>query len=126
MKRLGILILAAAALLAGCAGFQASHLSAAPAASSVAVVATLATNECEAATAADYTGVIVARRQAARLLRLQQISIATAVAVQRLADDARAALDGACPNGRTNPEAIATARAARLQLAKLLEAPHAN
>ncbi|MGE0350956.1 hypothetical protein [Hydrogenophaga sp.] len=124
-SKLSILVVTLA-MLAGCATAPTPvQLEAASARSAIYGVATLAKNDCEAQTAADYTGVIVARRQAASLLRAKKIPVATAVNVQRLADEARAALDAACPGGRPDPEAIAVARAARAQIIQALEAPHA-
>lgn len=124
-----ILAAVAALLLAACAASSPSktvHLQGAPAASDFTVVATLATNACEAETAADYTAVIVARRTAARLLRGGEIPVATAEAVQRLADQARRSLDNACPAGKPDAKAIASARADRAQIVKLLEQHHAH
>lgn len=122
-----LLLVAVAALAVGCASAPpAVQLQAESAQNSMHLVATLATNACEAETAADYTGVIVARRQAASLLRARKIPVATAVEVQRLADQARAALDAACASGKPNPTAIAAARAARAQIAQALEASHAH
>lgn len=127
MRKTLLLLVATLAIAAGCANTpQPVQLEAAPAKSALYAVATLATNACEADTAADYTGVIVARRQAASLLRAKKIPVATAVQVQQLADQARVALDAACPGGKPDPIAIAAARKARAQIHKALEATHAN
>lgn len=122
------IILCAALVLAACAslGQAPSTLEPAKAHATTDVVATLATNACEAAVAADYTGVIVARRQAASLLRGKKISVATAEAVQKMADQARAQLDAACPGGKPDELTIKSARALREQITKTLESGHAN
>lgn len=98
-----LLMIAAAAVLAGCAAGQAAkqELAANPAGTMV-VVATLATNACEAAAAPFVTALGVRRIAAARALRLGQIPVATAERVQAVADDARARLIAACPRGVTN------------------------
>lgn len=127
MRKTLLLVMATLAIVAGCASTpQPVQLEAAPAKSVLYAVATLATNACEADTAADYTGVIVARRQAASLLRARKIPVDTAVEVQRLADQARASLDAACPGGKPDPIAIAAARKARAQIKLALEATHAH
>ncbi len=127
MRKTALLLVAALAIVAGCASTpQPVQLEAVAARSVLHTVATLATNACEAETAADFTGVIVARRQAASLLRGKKISLAAAVRVQQLADQARAALDAACPGGKPDPVAIAKARQARAQIIHVLEASHAN
>ncbi len=126
-KTLFLLLATSLAFVAGCASSPPPvQLEAAPVRSALHAVATLATNACEAEIAADYTGVIVARRQAASLLRGKKIPLTTAVQVQQLADQARVALDAACPGGRPDAIAIATARKARAQIVQALEVSHAN
>lgn len=127
MRKIFLFLAATLALVAGCASVpQPLNLEASPVKSTMHAVATLATNACEAETAADYTAVIVARRQAASLLRAKRITVASAVQVQQLADQARAALDKACPGGKPDPAAITSARQARAQIAQVLEGSHAN
>lgn len=127
MRKTSLLLVATLAMAAGCSSTpQPVQLEAVAAKSVLHAVATLATNACEADTAADYTGVIVARRQAAGLLRAKKIPVATAVRVQQLADQARVALDAACTGGKHDPASIATARQARAQINLVLEASHAN
>lgn len=126
MRKTSLLLVATLAIVAGCASTpQPVQLEAVAAKSVLHAVATLATNACEAETAADYTGVIVARRQAASLLRAKRIPLRAAVEVQELADQARAALDAACVGGKPDVVAIAAARKARAQINQTLEASHA-
>ena len=110
-------------LLAGCAAPAAQPQTLAGSATALRLdaVATLAVGACDAHTAADYTGVIVARRAAAARLRSGQMSLAAAVQLQSLADDARAALDAACRGGRLDASALAAARNARQRMATLLQ-----
>lgn len=122
-----LFLIAAVANLAGCASAPVPvHLAVSPVKSSLYGVASLATNACEAETAADYTAVIVARRQAATMLRARKIPVETAERVQRLADHARAALDAACLGGKSDPAALASARSARARITHALEASHEN
>lgn len=121
MKR-NLLIAAAALALSACATRPPVELTPAPAAAPrIVAIATLATNECEASTAADYTAVITARLTAARLLRQAKLSRAAAIAVQDKADDARELLDRSCIGGKPDQAAIDKARAIRAEIAKLLE-----
>jgi hypothetical protein len=115
------LLLALLSLLAGCAAAPSVPLQAPKARVQLGAVATLAVGNCDVLTAADYTGVIVARRNAATLLRGGQISPDTARRVQSLADTARAALDATCRGGRLNVTALDEARAARSQINQLIE-----
>ncbi len=125
MKTLLLFVVACLVGLSGCSTNRVA-LDAAPARQSVTIVATLATNACEADTAPDYTAVIVARRRATVLLRERRISVELAEQVQHLADLARAALDRACLGGKPDPEAIQVARSARARLTELLETSHAR
>lgn len=95
------LIVMAAMVLAACAGQAARQDLAATPGGTMVVVATLATNACEAAAAPFVTALGVRRIAAARALRLGQIPVATAERVQAVADDARARLLAACPRGVT-------------------------
>lgn len=110
-------------LVGGCAVPQPPALASAPTHVRMDAIATLATNDCEAGVAAEQTAVIVARRRAAAELRAQRIGVAEAERVQRVADQARAALDQACPAGKPDATQLAAARAA---IAQLTGARHAN
>jgi hypothetical protein len=116
------LIAAAALALAACVSAPPVELVPAPTQPLRLVgVGTIATNACEAAVAGDYTGVITARLTAAKALREGKLPVARAVAVQTKADEARAALDRACPGGKPDQAQIDKARAARAEIAKLME-----
>jgi hypothetical protein len=117
-----LFIAAAALALAACASAPPVGLTPAPPQPLRMVgVGTLATNACEAAVAPELTGVIVSRLTAAKLLRDGKLPVAKASAVQAKADEARAALDRACPGGKPDHGQIDKARAARADIAKLLE-----
>lgn len=106
-------LLAIALGLTACAGMGATQsLQASPRSGGhIDAVGTLAVlGTCEYEIAPDYTAVIAARRKAAAELRGGTMSLATAQDVQRLADQARAALDMACPKGTLDPLAVARAR----------------
>jgi len=112
---LSLALLTVVGNLAGCVSAPQpapQALSSAPAALRGDATATLATNACEAAVAADYTAVIVARKQAAADLRAGRISVDRAQRMQQLADQARSALDAACPGGRPDNRQLDAARAA--------------
>lgn len=126
MKAATVMAALVAALLTGCASKQPVDLQTKRSAFGLDAVATLATNECEARTAADYTAVIVARRRAAAQLRDGRISVDQAKAVQAAADEARTALDAACADGRADERVLRTARQARARLTQLMEIQHAN
>ncbi|MBX3605355.1 MAG: hypothetical protein KF788_08790 [Piscinibacter sp.] len=64
--------------------------------------ATLATNACEAATAAGYTQTIHARKQIPRKLASGAWTASQARSVQTAADQARAALDTVCTGSTVN------------------------
>ena len=116
---LGVLIGAALLFLTACGTNQ--PLTSAPAPTRLEAVATLATNDCQAMTAADYTALITARNAAARRLRAGQLPLIVAQEVQRLGDLARADLDMACPSGRPNAAIIARARKRLHELQVTLE-----
>lgn len=122
MKRFFVCLAAAvsaALFLAGCAG-PAVELQSKPAKLRIEAVATLATNDCELQTAADYTAVIMARRTTTARLQAGRVSVDHAQRVQALADQARAALDRACATAKLDAQALAEARAARAQLTEVL------
>lgn len=126
MKAAALIAVLVAATLAGCATQQPVDLQTRSSVFGLEAVATLATNECEARTAADYTAVIVARRRAAAQLRDGRISVDQAKAVQAAADEARAALDAACAGGKVDERVLRTAQQARARLTQLMEIRHAN
>lgn len=126
MKAAALLATLAVAFLVGCAAKQPVELQTKRASFGLDAVATLATNDCEARTAADYTAVIVARRRAAAQLRDGKISVDQAKAVQSAADEARAALDVACSAGKVDELALHMAQLARDRLTQLMEIKHAN
>lgn len=125
MKAAALFATLAVALMVGCAS-QPVELQTKPSAFGIDAVATLATNECEARTAADYTAVIVARRRAAAQLRAGKISVDQAKAVQAAADEARAALDATCATGKVDELALHVAQLARARLTQVMEAKHAD
>ena len=88
----------------------------------VAAVATLATNACEAATAAGYTQTIVARRTARSKLEKGVITVEQALRVQGAADEARAALDATCAGAQTNNVMLLLAADRVNNLRKVMEA----
>lgn len=96
-------------------------LAAAPVQMRIEAVATLATNACEAETAADYTALVVVRRTAAKRLLQGTLPVTAAVMVQERADAARALLDAACPGGKPNAALIAQARERRAGINALME-----
>lgn len=112
-------LIGTALLLLGACG-SAQQLGSAPRALQVQAVATLATNPCEAATAAEYTALIVARNTAARQVRDGRLAVADAVALQGFADEARAELDAACRGGRVDEGALARARVHQAEVKQLL------
>lgn len=114
-----VAVVAATMTIAGCAG-PAVELQSKPAGLRIEAVATLATNECELQTAAEYSAVISARRTTTARLQAGMVSVAHAKRVQALADQARAALDRACATAKLDVEALAEARAARAQLTEVL------
>lgn len=105
MKRSLLLLAPALALLAGCATTGAPgavDLKARAATLAPFATATLATNACEAATAAGYTQTINARRAALKKVEAGAIGVEQAKRVQAAADEARAALDATCTGPTTN------------------------
>lgn len=112
-------LIGVALLLLGACG-TAQQLGSTPRPLQVQAVATLATNPCEAATAAEYTALIVARNTAARRLRDGRMTVADAVALQGFADEARAELDAACRAGRVDEGALARARVHQAEVKQLL------
>lgn len=126
MKAATLIAALVAATLAGCAAQQPVDLQTKRSVFGLDAVATLATNECEARTAADYTAVIVARRRAAAQLRDGRISVDQAKAVQAAADEARTALDAACTSGKVDERVLRTAKQARARLTQLMETQHAD
>lgn len=117
------LIACAALALAACATPQPAPLQA-DARASLAAVATLSTNACEAAAAPFVTALGVRRLAAASALRAGRINAGEAQLVQSLADDARRRLDAACPPGATQAAAadpaIAHARARIGEIERIL------
>ena len=106
-----LLIALAALYLAACASAPTQPLAAAPArAASMDAVATLATNPCEAATAADYTAVITLARQAARRLDAGKLAPERARRVLDLGRGAKADLDRACAGKSIDSAAVQRAR----------------
>ena len=104
-------LLAATLLLAACASPKPVALEGQPAERNVIAVATLATNDCEATTASTYTAAIMSVKVAAERVRRGTLSPDEG---QRLADlgrDAKAWLDGACPAGKLDTDALASAQA---------------
>lgn len=67
---------------------------------------------CEVDVAADYTALIIYRRQAARLVTAGKMSVPVATTVQSLGDEARRQLDAACVAQKLNPDALTAARKA--------------
>lgn len=110
MSRLGLIALAAA-MLAACASPQPVALEAGPAERNVIAVATLATNDCEAQTASTYTAAIMSVKVAADRVRKGTLPVAQAEKIKALGTDAKAWLDGACPSGRLDADALASAQA---------------
>ena len=106
-------------LLAGCAA-PAVTLAGKPAAVSFQAVATLAVGDCDAQTAADFTGLVLQRRAAAARLRDGKLSVAEATQVQARADEARFALGAACAQGTLDDVQLRKARAARSRIDQLL------
>lgn len=126
MKAAALLATLAVAFLVGCAAKQPVELQTRRASFGLDAVATLATNDCEARTAADFTAVIVARRRAAAQLRAGKISVDQAKAVQAAADEARAALDATCTTGKVDELALYVAQLSRARLTQLMEVKHAD
>lgn len=114
------LLLVSLALLVGCAAAPSAPLQAPKARVQLDAVATLSVGDCDTQTAADETAVIVARRNAAALVRGARMSADTALRIQALADTARTALNRACRGGKLDASAVAEARAARAQINTLM------
>lgn len=114
-----LLLIVAAALLATACGTQVP-LQAAPKRVGMEATATLATNACEAAIAADYTGITVAARNAERRVNAGRLDTDRARRVLDLGRGARADLDAACPRGQPDAIRIERARAALTAMRELL------
>jgi hypothetical protein len=121
------------ALMLGCASPTTSSLSKSPepvalSASApttrVMSAATLArAGTCEADVAASYTDLIISRQSAALALQRGKLAVQVAQRVQRLADQARADLDAACPDAQAklNADRLRSAQAALADIATLLK-----
>lgn len=96
-----LFVLLAALLLQACQSMPVS-LSGGTSTLAPVATATLATNPCEAATAAGYTQTINARRTALKKLQSGVITADQAKRVQAAADEARVALDASCNGAAVN------------------------
>lgn len=117
-----LILLAFAALLAGCATAPTMQ----PQAREGVVYggATLAlVGTCQTDVAAEYTVLVLSRQRAARELRAKKIPVADAIKVQELADTARAHLEAACPSPGAKLDAARrdAARTALATITKILE-----
>lgn len=119
-----LLIGAAALLLAACATPAptptAQPLQATAAARQPIVVATLATNPCEAQVAPAYTQAITLVQQTRARLAAGTVTPAVAQRVVDVGQTALEHLDAACPNRTLDPPRLAAARQAIAQMQSLL------
>lgn len=126
MKTLALLIALALGLLAGCAAPVPVTLQSPGARLQMDAVATLAVGDCDAQTAADYTGVTVEMRQAARKLRAKELPVDAARQIDALGGEVIALLGKACNRGKFDPGPMADVRSKRAEIKRLMEAPRAN
>lgn len=126
MRALALLFVVAMGLLAGCAAPVPVTLQSPGVRLQMDAVATLAVGDCDAQTAADYTGVTVEMRQAARKLRAKELPLDAARQVDALGGEVIALLAKACSRGKFDPAPMADVRAKRAQIKRLMEVPRAH
>lgn len=126
MKAIALLFVVAMGLLAGCAAPVPVTLQSPGARMQMDAVATLAVGDCDTHTAADYTGVTVQMRQAARKLRAQELPVDAARQIDALGGEVIALLGKACQRGKFDPGPMADVRTKRAEIKRLMEAPRAN
>jgi len=130
LKTLALLaLLPLLALLQGCETMPVSlggGLAVAASGISPGVVGTLATNPCEAATAAGYTAVHMANKQTIKRLAEGRITAAQAREVLSKVDQALLALDASCPGKAIDPLALAIAKRRIDELNQTKEAAYAR